>query len=84
MLRVYGNADVFGNAEVLTKKAITISSDYYHVTITDTHITIGCQNQTKEFWKEATYETIKEIDGEHSAKAFMEFKPFIIKLAGLD
>ena len=81
---VYGNAMVYGNAEVLTKKAITINSNSYHVTITDTHITIGCQNKEKEFWKNADFETIKEIDGEDSAKEFMEFKPFIMKLAEVD
>ena len=66
-----------------TKKAITISSNNYHVTITDTHITIGCQNHKKDFWESAEFDDIKKIDGESSAMAFMEFKPFIMKLAGI-
>ena len=78
---MYGNARVYGNAEVLTRKAVIIDSNHYHVTITDTHITIGCQNNKKEFWENANYETIKEIDGEESAKTFIEFKPFIMALA---
>ena len=78
---VYGNAMVHGDAEELTRKAVTINSTHHHVTITDTHITIGCQNHKKDFWKNADFETIKKINGEESAKAFMEFKPFIMALA---
>lgn len=78
---VYGNACVYGDAEVCTKKAITISSQHYHVTITDTHITIGCQNHKKEFWESAGYDDIEKIDGKESAKLWMEMKPFIMMLA---
>ncbi len=79
-----GNAWVYGNAEVLTKKAVNIISNHYSVTITDTHMTIGCQNHPKQFWKDANHETIKEINGEKSAKTFMEFKPFLMKLAEIE
>ena len=67
-------ARVYGDGEKCTSKAITISTNYHHVTITDTHITIGCQNKTKEFWSKADFKTIKKLDGEESARLFMEYK----------
>lgn len=82
--RVFGDARVSGNGEKCTSKAITISTNYHHVTITDTHITIGCQNKTKEFWSKADFKIIEKIDGEKSAMIFMEYKPFIMKLAGIE
>lgn len=78
--QVFGNARVYGNAEKCTKKAFTISTNMYHVTITDTHITIGCQNHPVEFWKKATRKTIAEMDGEKSAEQWVKFKKFIMAL----
>ena len=77
---VYGDARVYGNAEVCTKKAVTVSWTGYHVTITDTHITIGCQSHPIEFWKEVTVEQIAKMDGKKSADTWGKFKPFIMLL----
>lgn len=77
---VYGNARVYGDAEVCTKKALTISTTHYHVTITDTHITIGCQNHKIEFWKRASAEDIEKMDGKDSASLWKKYGPFILAL----
>ena len=83
--RVYGNARVSGDAQVsgnakCTQKAFAISTHYHHITITDTHIKIGCQNQTIEFWKSAGFNEVKEMDGKDSAKAWVKYKDFILSL----
>ena len=88
---VFGNARVFGYAEVsgnalvsdnakCTKKAFTISTCYHHVTITDTHISIGCQNHPIAVWKNAGFDEVKEMDGEESAKTWVKYKDFILAL----
>jgi len=81
---VYGNARVYGDAEVLTKHAVNITSSDYTVTITDTHITIGCQSHEKDFWRDADFEIIEKIDGKASAERFMKFKPFLMMLADIE
>jgi hypothetical protein len=78
--RVSGNAWVSGNAEVCTKKAFTISTNHYHVTITDTHITAGCQNHPVSFWKKATKEDIIEMDGNKPAETWFKYRDFILAL----
>jgi hypothetical protein len=78
--KVFGNAEVYGDAEVCTKKAYTISTDNYHVTITDTHITIGCQSHKIDFWKKAGIKAVEKLAGEESAKKWMKYKKFIIAL----
>ena len=77
---VCGNARVYGNAEVCTKKAYTISTNHYHVTITDTHITIGCQNRVIDFWRKAKRKDIAEMDGKESAENWFKYKKFILAL----
>ena len=79
--RVYGNGRVCGNGEVLTRKAIILSSLTYHVTITDTHITIGYQNHKKEYWEKVTSEEIKIIDCDKSALLWEKYGEFILMLA---
>ena len=55
--RVYDNARVSGNARVYgtakaTKPVINlINVGKHNITITDTHIAIGCENHTIEHWK---------------------------------
>ena len=80
---VYGNARVSGDARA-TKLVKTINSGIYHVTITDNHIRIGCQQRSVEEWRETTLEDIKSIDGEKSAKAWEASKSFILFLAESD
>ena len=77
--RVSGNAMVCGNAKC-TKKAFTISTNHYHVTITDTHIAVGCQNHPIAVWKNAGFDEVKEMDGEESAKTWVKYKDFILAL----
>jgi hypothetical protein len=77
---VYGDARVYGNAEVCTKKAFTISTNHYHVTITDTHITIGCQNHPIDFWRKAKRKDIEGMDGGKSADTWEVYKKFILAL----
>ena len=77
---VYGNARVYGDAEVCTSIAWTISTSMHHVTITDTHITIGCQSHPVKFWREATKEQVINLGGVESAKNWFEFKDFVLAL----
>ncbi len=54
---VFGNAWVFGNVQVCgdavaTKPVISLTNVGKHnITITDTHIAIGCENHTISHWK---------------------------------
>ncbi len=79
--RVLGNALVFGNAEVCTLRAFTVSTNMHHVTITDTHITIGCQSHKIDFWRKSTPEQVEEMCGKESAENFIKYKDFILMLA---
>ena len=70
---VSGNAQVFGRAQVFGKaqvsgEAIATTNPYYltltrnSITVTDTHIQIGCELHTHEEWL-ANYITIGEANG---------------------
>ena len=76
---VYGDARVYGDAKC-TKKAFTISTYHHHVTITDTHIAIGCQNHPIEVWRSAGFDEVKKMDGEESANTWVKYKDFILAL----
>lgn len=76
---LFGRSQLRGDA-IVSNTAINIVSPYYTVTIADNHIIIGCQSHTKEFWKNADYQTILNMDGETSAKNWMEFKDSILGL----
>lgn len=54
--RVYGDAIVSGNAnvfgdDIVTQLVLTVVTPKHNITITDNHITIGCENHTIEHWK---------------------------------
>lgn len=78
---VFGRAKLYGANEVAVKRITVLDHPLYYVTITDTHITIGCQNHPKEFWEKATYDDILEMDGIESAKAWLSLKSSILALA---
>jgi carbonic anhydrase/acetyltransferase-like protein (isoleucine patch superfamily) len=48
--QVHGNAQVFGDAQV-QKTPITIQGLKHNITITETHIFIGCEGHTIEHWR---------------------------------
>lgn len=63
--KVYGSSRVNGYAEVLcecSKTPINIIGLRWLVTITDNHITIGCQTHTKEQWSNFTDDEIMSMD----------------------
>ena len=60
---------------------ITLDSYFYHLTITDEHIIIGCQCHTKEKWKSFTEKDIVRMDGEQSAETWFKYREFILMLA---
>ena len=59
----------------------TLNTTHYHVTITDNHIAIGCQQMTIKQWKKLSRNKIISIDGEKSADTWFKYKDFIIALA---
>ena len=77
---VSGNARVSGNAKA-TSKVLTISSNHYHVTITDNHIKIGCKQLTIKQWSKISRKKLIEMDGEVSADLWEKSKDFILMLA---
>ena len=48
--QVYGNAIVYGDA-IVEKTPICISGLRHHITITETHIFIGCEGHPISHWK---------------------------------
>lgn len=73
--RVFGDAMVYGNAE---KSPIYISSLKYPVTITDTHLKIGCEFHTFEKWQEFDDKRIIGMDGKDAVKWWKAHKPLIM------
>ena len=87
--RVYGNAEVSGDAEVCGDAKAeslvqTINNNYYHVTISDTHIAIGCQNHEKEDWKSFNNGQIKDMDGNKAIEFWGKYREFILMMAGIE
>ena len=59
--RVFGNAHVYDNARV-EKTPITITGLKHNITLTETHIFIGCEGHTIKHWEKE----IKNIGKKHS------------------
>ena len=81
---VFGNAMVFGNAEVsgnAEKMPITITGLSYLVTITDSHIKIGCEFHSTKEWEGFSDSLIKSMDGERAIEFWSQQKQTIIDLA---
>jgi hypothetical protein len=57
---VSSNVQVFGNARV-SKTPIVITGYAFPITITETHMFIGCKGKTKEDWKKFTREDAEEL-----------------------
>jgi UDP-3-O-[3-hydroxymyristoyl] glucosamine N-acyltransferase len=58
---VYDNARVFGNA-LVTKTPTTIAGLKHNITLTETHIFIGCEGHTIKHWEKE----IKNIGKKHN------------------
>lgn len=75
---VSGDAQVWGNAQV-SKLAQTLSTEKYHITISDTHIQIGCKNYTFEEWDNFDDETISKMD-QGALEWWKMYKPIIFSI----
>jgi YdcK Beta solenoid repeat len=94
--QVYGNAWVSGYARVsgdayiltggfnkdlkISKTPLSLVGLLWTVSITETHIIIGCESHLKEEWKNFTDEEISKMDQE-ALKFWTEFKYTILILA---
>lgn len=76
-----GDAEVKGENEELTRKVVTLDLPFYYITVTDTHVTVGYVNKNKEFWKNASYDEIRELCGKNIADLWCnKLKSFILPL----
>jgi hypothetical protein len=65
--RVSGGARVSGNARV-SKTPICLSGLQWHVTITKTHMFIGCEGHTHDEWASFDDDRIKRMDPRNAPK----------------
>ena len=78
--KVFGNARVSGNARV-TKTPISIDGLRYQVTITDSHLIIGCQIHTPAEWEAFTDDDIARMDGERAIEFWGTWKRVLLDAA---
>jgi len=76
--RVSGDARVFGDAE---KTPINITGLYYPITITDSHIKIGCEFHTTREWNDFTDAEIHSMDNGNACDFWGVHKNTILNLA---
>lgn len=76
--QVYDDARVLGNA-LVSKLAQTLRTNKYHITISDSHIQIGCKNYTFEEWENFDDETISKMDTE-ALEWWKMYKPIIFSI----
>lgn len=84
--RVDGRARIGDRARVaedaqVSKRPIFISGLYYNITITDTHIQVGCQCKTLEEWKSMTLEDLETNFGYEAVKFHDKYWKVIEHLA---
>ena len=86
---VYGNARVFGNAWVFNDAVITekctgvskvITGFRWVIIITDNHIRIGCECNTKSQWKRFSNKRINAMD-KNALEFWKKYKESILTLA---
>jgi len=83
--RVCNNSTVYNsqvnNSRVYNGEAtintVSIETELYHVTISDRHIRIGCQNHTIENWLEFSERNILEMDGKKALVWWQRWKPIL-------
>lgn len=75
---VSGDAQVFGNARVKISPINIIAIDY-PVTITETHMSIGCQIKLHAEWEHLTENDAQAIDS-HGKEFYRYFKHTLISL----
>jgi hypothetical protein len=74
--QVFGEARVFGEAHVsdkarVNKPTLCLAGGAYWITLTNTHMIVGCKQQTYAVWGKYTDAMAKKEHGD-SAKAFMK------------
>ena len=78
--QVCGNAWVYGNAQV---SPINIISLPYNVTITDTHIKIGCAYRSTSEWESLSIDDVIDIYGKNAKTFFENYRDSILSMAKL-
>ena len=87
--KVFGDARVFGDAKVsgdvkVTRTPAVISGFQYVVVITDSHISVGCQQGTFDYWEQSGVDIIvNEGFSEGEAKSFLKTLLSVARLHGL-
>ena len=81
--RVFGNANVSGNARVfgnarVTQNPVCLSGLKHHVTITDKHMSIGCEIKTFAEWQKTTPKQIEDTHGD--GNLWKAWKPVLMKI----
>lgn len=84
--QIYGDAQIYEDARIygdaLVKKSpIIVSGLTYPVTITETHIFIGCQGHLKKRWHNFTDGDIYKMNGEKATFFWGKYKKHILWLA---
>jgi hypothetical protein len=74
-----GNCWVYGNACV-SKTLVYIGGLTWHVTITDQHMAIGCQQHRFAEWDAFTDEEIVKMDGKNAVRFWRENKQLLMTL----
>jgi hypothetical protein len=85
--KVSGNARVFGNARVssdATKTPIQVGGLRWWVTITDTHMRIGCQEHSLVDWAGFDDKQIAGMDDKHALRFWRAHKDRLLGLARAD
>ena len=80
---VYGNAEVYGTARVYgkcTKTPLQLGGLLYPVTITDSHVKVGCEFHTTKQWAKFKDSRIEKMDSE-AVEWWATYKDVILKLA---
>ncbi len=81
--QVYGDAWVYGNAQVRGNAWVTpvhISGLDYIVTITDSHMMIGCELHSHDDWRSFDNRRILEMDGKCAAKFWDAHGTYLLAL----
>jgi len=82
--QVYGDAQVCGDAQVYgdaSRTPLVITGGPYVVTITDSHMKIGCQFRTLAEWAVLGRSEVAAIDGTASATLWGKAKDALLALA---
>jgi hypothetical protein len=84
LARVYGDAQVYGNAHVCgntQETPICVSGLAWSITITDTHMQIGCEFHSLKDWRSFTDERIAQMGGCQARRFWDGHKDMLLTLA---